>query len=80
MNEIALATLFAHLLLLLVSVVEQVALQEQLAVALDELHVAHDVHDAAVVVAHPILGAHRVAEVLEGGDGLAHLRGIFGND
>ena len=68
MNEIALATLFAHLLLLLVSVVEQVALQEQLAVALDELHVAHDMHDVAVVVAHAVLGAHRVADVFQGGD------------
>ena len=80
LDEVALTAILAHLLLLLVRIVEQVALQEQLAVALDELHVAHDVHDAAVVVAHPILGAHRVADVLEGGDGLAHFRGIFGND
>ena len=80
LNETALAALLAHFLLLLVRVIEQVALQEQLAVALDELHVAHDVHDVPIVVAHAVLGAHRVADVLQGGDGIAHLRGVLLDD
>ena len=68
LDEIALAALLAHFFLFLVRVIEQVALQEQLAIAFDELHVAHDMHDVAVVVAHAVLGAHRVADVFQGGD------------
>ena len=68
LDEIALAALLAHFFLFLVRVIEQVTLQEQLAIAFDELHVAHDMHDVAVVVAHAVLGAHRVADVLQGSD------------
>ena len=68
LDEIALAALLAHFFLFLVRVIEQVTLQEQLAIAFDELHVAHDMHDVAIVVAHAVLGAHRVADVLQGSD------------
>ena len=70
-HQVLLAALAALLLALLVGVVEQEALVQQLAILLDELHVAHDVHQRAVVVAHAILDAHAVAHMRERGELLA---------
>ena len=78
MDELFLVAVLLHLFQLLVGVVQKEALEQQLPVALDELHVAQHVQDVAVVVAHAVLGAHGIADILQRGDAGAQPLGVFG--
>ncbi len=77
-DELFLVALLLHLLQLPVGVIQKEALEQKLPVALDELHVAEHVQDVAVLVAHAVLGGHRVADVFQQGDACAQSLGVFG--